>query len=130
MATIMKWKIDPTICMISPKIKALASTVEILWPYLYFLVMAIIVQHGNHDQMNYISKIWDIRNDNYPYQWTWPLWSASDIVNIFFAPTPKNPCSTMLITINVSDSWSMHMCAHRSTWTKRSVHKVWGLSRI
>ena len=37
--------------MISPKIKALASTVEILWLYLYFLVMATIVQYGNHDQM-------------------------------------------------------------------------------
>ena len=37
--------------MISPKIKALALTVEILWPYLYFLVMAAITDHGNHHEM-------------------------------------------------------------------------------
>ena len=37
--------------MISPKNKALASTVEILWPYLYFLVMAAISHDGNHHEM-------------------------------------------------------------------------------
>ena len=42
MATIMKWKIDPTIGMIGSKIKALVLMAEILWPYLYFLVMAAI----------------------------------------------------------------------------------------
>ena len=51
MATIMKWKIDPTIGMIGPKIKALALTVEILWPYIYFLVMAEIDHYGNHHEM-------------------------------------------------------------------------------
>ena len=34
-----------------PKIKALALTVEILWPYIYFLVMADISHHGNHSEM-------------------------------------------------------------------------------
>ena len=51
MATIMKWKIDPTIGMIGPKIQALALTVEILWPYIYFLVMADIGHYGNHSEM-------------------------------------------------------------------------------
>ena len=51
MATILKWKIDPTIGMIGPKIKALALTVEILWPYIYVLVMADISHHGNHSEM-------------------------------------------------------------------------------
>ena len=37
--------------MISPKIKALASTVEILWPYLYFWGMAAISHDGNHHEM-------------------------------------------------------------------------------
>ena len=57
MATIMKWKSDPTIGMIGPKIKALVLMVEFLWPYLYFMVMAAIVHHGNHDQMNDIPNI-------------------------------------------------------------------------
>ena len=51
MATILKWKIDPTIGMIGPKIKALALTVEILWPYIYVLVMADIGHYGNHSEM-------------------------------------------------------------------------------
>ena len=51
MATIIKLKIDPTIGMIGPKIKALALTVEILWPYINFLVMADIDQHSNHSEM-------------------------------------------------------------------------------
>ena len=37
--------------MIGPKIKALALTVEILWPYIYFLVMANINLYGNHHEM-------------------------------------------------------------------------------
>ena len=37
--------------MIGPKIKALALTVEILWPYIYFLVMADISHYGNHNEM-------------------------------------------------------------------------------
>ena len=78
MATIMKWKIDPTIDMIGPKIKALALTVEILWPYIYFLVMADIGHHGNHHEMNDIPNIYDISDGNYPYQRTWPLWTTSD----------------------------------------------------
>ena len=51
MATIMKWKIDPIIGMIGPKIKALALTVEILWPYIYFLAMADIGHYGNHNEI-------------------------------------------------------------------------------
>ena len=51
MVTILKCKIDPIIGMIDPKIKALALTVEILWPYIYFLVMADIGHHGNHSEM-------------------------------------------------------------------------------
>ena len=62
MATIMKWKIDPTIGMISLKIKALALTVKILWPYIYFLVMADISYYGNHHDM----KDWP----NNRYDWS------------------------------------------------------------
>ena len=51
MATILKWKIHSIIGMIGPKIKALALTVEMLWPYIYFLVMANIRHHGNHSEM-------------------------------------------------------------------------------
>ena len=51
MATFLKWKIDPTIGMIGPKIKVLALTVKILWPYIYFLVMADIGHYGNHSEM-------------------------------------------------------------------------------
>ena len=51
MATIMKWKIHSTIGMIGPKIKPLALMVEILWPYIYFLVMADIDHYGNHHEM-------------------------------------------------------------------------------
>ena len=51
MATIMKWKIDPKIGMIGPKIKALALMGKILWPYIYFLVMADIGHYGNHNKM-------------------------------------------------------------------------------
>ena len=47
MATLMKWKIDPTIGMIGPKIKALAFTGKILWLYIYFLVIADIGHYGN-----------------------------------------------------------------------------------
>ena len=51
MVTILNWKIDPTIGMIGPKIKALALMVKILWPYIYFLVMADIGHYGNHHEM-------------------------------------------------------------------------------
>ena len=51
MATFLKWKIDPTIGMIGSKIKALAFMVEILWPYIYFLVMADIGHYANHSEM-------------------------------------------------------------------------------
>ena len=51
MATILKWKIDPTIGMIGPKIKAVALTVELLWQYIYVLVMANIGHYGNHSEM-------------------------------------------------------------------------------
>ena len=51
MATTMKWKIDPTIGMIGPNIKALTLTVGMLWPKLYFLVMADIGHYGNHHEM-------------------------------------------------------------------------------
>ena len=130
MATIMKWKIDPTIGTISPKIKALASTVEILWPYLYFLVMATIIQYGNHDQMNYIPKIWDIPNDNYLYQWTWPLWSASDIVNIFLPPQKSllhnahyHKCGRLLVHAHVCTQVNMdkEVCTH-SLRTKQDLN--------
>ena len=47
MATTMKWKIDPTIGMIGPNIKALTLTAGMLWPKLYFLVMAYIGHYGN-----------------------------------------------------------------------------------
>ena len=47
----MKWKIDPAIGMIGHKTKALALTVDISWPSLYFLVMAAISHHGNHHEM-------------------------------------------------------------------------------
>ena len=59
MATILKWKIDPTIGMIGPKIKALALPVKILWPYIYFLVMADIGHYGN------LSKMEDWPNNRY-----------------------------------------------------------------
>ena len=51
MATLMKWKIDPTIGIIGPKIKALAFTGKILWLYIYFLIMANIGHYGNHHEM-------------------------------------------------------------------------------
>ena len=51
MATIMKWKIHSIIGMIGPKIKPLALMVEILWPYIYFLLMANIDHYGNHSEM-------------------------------------------------------------------------------
>ena len=51
MATILKWKIDPTIGMIGPKIKVLALMVKILWLYICFLVMADIGHYGNHSEM-------------------------------------------------------------------------------
>ena len=47
----MKWRIDPTIGTIGLKIKVLALTVRILWPYIYFLVMADISHYGNHSEM-------------------------------------------------------------------------------
>ena len=62
MATIMKWKIDPTIGMIGPKIKALALMVEILWLYIYFMLMANTSHHGNHHEM----KDWP----NNRYDWS------------------------------------------------------------
>ena len=37
--------------MIGLKIKDLASMVEILWPYIYFPVMANIGHHDNHHEM-------------------------------------------------------------------------------
>ena len=51
MATTMKWKIDPTIGRIGPKIKALTLMVGMEWPKLYFLVMADIGHYGNHHEM-------------------------------------------------------------------------------
>ena len=42
MATIMKWKIDPTIGMIGPKIKALALTVE------DFMAIYLFSGNGRH----------------------------------------------------------------------------------
>ena len=51
MATTMKWKIDPLIGMIGPKIKALTLMVGMEWSKLYFLVMADISHYGNHHEM-------------------------------------------------------------------------------
>ena len=61
MATILKWKIHSTIGMIGPKNKALALMVEILWPYIYFLVMADISHYGNHSEM----KNWPNNNHDW-----------------------------------------------------------------
>ena len=40
--------------------------------------MADIGPHGNYHEMNDIPNIYDIHDDNYPYQRTWQLWTTSD----------------------------------------------------
>ena len=51
MATLMKWKIDPTIGLIGPKIKALSLMVkDFMAIYLFSGIMADISHYGNHNE--------------------------------------------------------------------------------